>query len=122
MSDTHDPTQVAEDAVASGEAVAVPSVGGLVNGAAAILLQGTSLARAGVGLGAETARIAAGRSDVAPARGDWRFKDPTWSGNPLYKRIAQTYLAACNAIDNVIDDMDASGDWHRTERARFVMG
>jgi hypothetical protein len=46
-------------------------------GAAALLLQGTAMARASVTLGAELVRIVLGRSDVCPERGDWRFKDPT---------------------------------------------
>ncbi|MBC7633891.1 MAG: hypothetical protein H7290_20950 [Flavobacterium sp.] len=34
----------------------------------------------------------------------------------------QTYLAACEAVDKVLDDMDGEGDRTRAERSRFVMG
>jgi polyhydroxyalkanoate synthase len=97
-------------------------MGGLADGVLGPLLHGTSVAKAAVTLGADVARIAIGRSDVAPAKGDWRFKDPTWSTNPVYKRIAQAYLAACGAVDRVVDDMERNGDWHRAERARFALG
>ena len=122
MQAPHDPSQVAEDAIAAADPVAIPSLGGIVDGVAGALLQGTSVAKAAVGLGAELTRIAIGRSDVVPARGDWRFKDATWSTNPVYKRIAQSYLATCGAVDKVLDDMESSGDWHRAERARFALG
>ena len=44
-------------------------------------------------LGGELAAAAVGRSTREPARNDWRFKDPTWTENPLYRRLAQSYLA-----------------------------
>src|SRR4051794_17231118 len=65
------------------------------------------LARRGAGLAAELARIAAGRSEVAPAKGDRRFKDPAWEGNPAFRRLAQAYLAAGRAVDAAVCDADA---------------
>jgi len=118
---TVDPSEVAEDAVASGEPVALPSLGGVVDGLAATALRGTAVARAAVSLSAENLRIALGRSDVAPERGDWRFRDETWSTNPAYKRVAQWYLAWCKAVETVLDDVEATTDRHRAERAKFVM-
>jgi len=111
-----------EDAVAAGDPVAALTLAGVADGLAAPLLDGTSLAEAGLSLGAELARIALGQSQVTPKRSDWRFKDPTWSGNPLYQRLAQTYLASCQAVDSVLEDVERSGARHRAERARFVMG
>ena len=35
--------------------------------------------RAGLGLSVEAVRIAIGHSTVAPAKGDHRFADPTWT-------------------------------------------
>lgn len=110
----------AADSVAAGDPTAIPSALGLLDGLSTVLLQGSAIGRACTGLGAELARIALGRSSVEPARGDWRFKDPTWSENPLYRRWAQAYLASCNAVDDVIEGMEV--DWHRTERARFLFG
>ncbi len=45
-------------------------------------------------LGRELGAIAAGRSEIAPAKGDKRFADPAWAGNPMLKRTMQAYLAA----------------------------
>ena len=95
---------------------------GLLGAAGDTLLQGRSVARAGVGLTMGLSRVALGRSEVAPARGDWRFKDPTWTTNPLYKRVAQGYLAACEAVEQILYDMQAANDTHRADRARFAMG
>lgn len=68
-----------------GEAVGIPSLRHAVNGLAAALTQGTAVAREVGRLGAELARIAWGRSDVAPARGDRRFADPVWTSNPAFR-------------------------------------
>ena len=122
MSAAHDPSEVAIDAVAAADPTSLPSLAGLADGIAAILLQGSAVGQAGVGLGAELARIILGRSEVSPHRSDWRFKDPTWSSNPVYKRLAQSYLATCVAVDKVVDHLDASGKGHRADRARFAMG
>ena len=122
MVDTQDPTSIAEDAVASGDAVAVPTLVGLVDGLAATLLRGTAVAKASVSLSAEAVRIALGRSEVAPERGDWRFKDPTWSENPLVQArwLSSTWRGArpstaCSTTSSTTTDR------HRAERARFVM-
>ena len=42
--------------------------------------------------------IVTGKSDIAPDARDWRFKDEAWTKNPAYKRLAQAYLAAANAV------------------------
>ena len=70
-------------------------------------------------LGRELATIAAGRSDVAPARGDKRFVDPAWRGNPLLKRTMQAYLAASTTVDQLFSD--AHLDWRDAESIRFVL-
>jgi polyhydroxyalkanoate synthase subunit PhaC len=122
VSAVEDLDQVSPDAIAGGDATGIPSPLGLLRGIGAPLLRGSSVARASVGLGAEVVRIALGRSGVEAARNDWRFKDPTWSTNPIYKRVAQTYLAACAAVDGVLGDMEAEGDPRRTAQSRFAMG
>ena len=122
MSHDHDPSPAAADALGAGEPTSVPSALGLVEGAASALLHGSAVARAGVGLGAELARIALGRSQISPARGDWRFKDPTWTENPVFRRVGQSYLAACEAVDQVLDDMQERGEGSRADRARFALG
>ncbi|MDN5855449.1 MAG: alpha/beta fold hydrolase [Actinomycetia bacterium] len=74
---------------------------------------------AGVRLAGEFARVAVGRSEVGPAKGDRRFADPTWTENPGYRRLMQAYLATCGALDEVVEGIDMA-DWRDRERARFV--
>jgi polyhydroxyalkanoate synthase len=76
------------------------------------------LGREGAGLAAELAKIAIGRSHVEPARGDGRFKDPTWRENPAYRRVGQAYLASSRALHRVVDDAEL--DWRNAERARLA--
>jgi polyhydroxyalkanoate synthase subunit PhaC len=74
--------------------------------------------RAGT-LGKELAAIAAGRSDIAPKKGDKRFADPAWAGNPFLRRTMQAYLAANKTVDQLFSD--ARLDWRDAERMRFVL-
>jgi poly[(R)-3-hydroxyalkanoate] polymerase subunit PhaC len=41
------------------------------------------------GLGIELGRVAAGRSERRPAKGDRRFADPAWEGNWLLRRLGR---------------------------------
>src|SRR6201991_1221122 len=70
-------------------------------------------------LGRELVSIAEGRSDVAPAKGDKRFADPAWRGNPLLRRTMQAYLATNDTVNQLFSD--ASLDWRDAERIRFVL-
>ena len=70
-------------------------------------------------LGRELVTIAAGRSDVAPAKGDKRFTDPAWQGNPLLKRTMQAFLASTTTVDQLCSD--AHLDWRDAESIRFVL-
>jgi class II poly(R)-hydroxyalkanoic acid synthase len=72
-----------------------------------------------IGLGAELGRIAVGRSEVAPEKGDRRFKDPAWESNPAYKRLGQSYLAAGKTVDHLISEADL--DWRTERRVRFAV-
>ena len=113
----------ADMALGAAEAVAIPTPGSLVGGLAASLGQGRSVAREVVRLGVEVAKIAGGRSSVAPALSDRRFADPAWTENPMYRRLAQFYLAWAAGMGRVTDDLDtADSDWHTVERARFATG
>ena len=70
-------------------------------------------------LGRELGAIAAGRSEIAPAKGDKRFADPAWVSNPILKRTMQGYLAANKTVDQLFSD--ARLDWRDAERMRFVL-
>ena len=63
-------------------------------------------------LAAELGRVAAGRSELTPARGDRRFTDPAWD-NWVFRRFLQSYLAVGSTVDDLVSD--ARVDW-RTER------
>ena len=69
-------------------------------------------------LGSELARVAAGDSERAPARGDRRFADEAWQKNWLLRRVMQGYLTVGEAVDGVISD--AQLDWQTERHARFA--
>ena len=64
--------------------------------------------------------MAAGRSELAPAKGDRRFADPAWESNWLFRRLLQGYLAVGETVDGVISD--AQVDWRAERRARLAAG
>src|SRR5258707_2063542 len=64
---------------------------------------GVVASRAGT-LGRELGAVVAGRSEIAPAKGDKRFADPAWVGNPILKRTMQAYLAANAVVDQLFSD------------------
>jgi polyhydroxyalkanoate synthase subunit PhaC len=70
-------------------------------------------------LGAELARIAGGRSEVAPDRRDRRFADSAWAQNPVLHRAMQAYLATSQSAERVLAGADL--DWRDAERLRFVL-
>ncbi len=81
--------------------------------------QPRTVAARAAGLGRELISVAEGRSDLAPAKGDRRFADPAWRGNPLLRRAMQAYLATNNTVDQLFSD--AALDWRDGERIRFVL-
>lgn len=60
-----------------------------------------------------------GRSDLAPAKGDRRFADPTWSENLLYQRGLQTYLTVCQNLESWITDV--MDDPYDADRSRYLV-
>ena len=81
--------------------------------------QPRALMEAGLNLGREIGSIVMGSSDVAPEPGDRRFADEAWSENPLYRRLAQSYVAWSNSLDSWLDGSGLDGI--EKERARFVL-
>jgi polyhydroxyalkanoate synthase len=77
-----------------------------------------SLARRAVGLGSEIARVATGRSEQAPAKGDRRFTDQAWQKNWLLRRVMQGYLAIGDTVDGAITDADLG--WQDERQARLA--
>jgi polyhydroxyalkanoate synthase len=67
----------------------------------------------------EYGRIATGAAVVTPPRGDRRFTDPAWTGNPLLHRVVQAYLATARTAESAL--ADANLDWRNEHRARFLL-
>jgi polyhydroxyalkanoate synthase len=67
----------------------------------------------------DLARIASGRSELAPTAQDKRFADSAWKESLPYRALAQAWLAWGRALNRFIDE---SGMEKRdAERARFVV-
>ena len=107
------------DAVEGGELVGRIRLGDAARSLWSVARNSGRLERRGASLAAEGARILAGRSTVAPANGDWRFRDPTWQDNPAYRRLMQIYLAWSTELTQIVEDADV--EWHDKERARFAV-
>ena len=69
------------------------------------------------GLNQELVKIGLGRSEVAPEKGDKRFADPAWQGNPLFKATMQSYLTWGAGLERYVDRLDLPGK--ATARLRF---
>jgi poly[(R)-3-hydroxyalkanoate] polymerase subunit PhaC len=113
-------TGEAAQSIGGGEAAGIPSLGQAASGLAVALSQRAAVAREATRLGVELIRIARGRSDVAPAKGDRRFTDPAWTSNPVFRMIGQSYLASAQALDRVVDAMGEGASGTRAEQARFA--
>src|SRR3982074_2813593 len=82
--------------------------------------QPRTVASRAASLGRELVAIAEGRSEVAPGKGDKRFADAAWRGNPFLHRTMQAYLAANNAVDQLFSD--ANPDWGGGQRNPVALG
>lgn len=111
-------TDAAGDAVAGAEAIGIPTARDMVTTAVKTALHSRGAVRRGAGLGAESMKILAGRSSVAPDPKDWRFKDSTWHDNPVFRRVMQLYLASASEIEELVGD--ANLEWRDAERAQFL--
>ena len=111
----------AEESIAGGEDVDLPRGMEAWSALAGAFGQGRVVARTAARLGVELAKIAVGRSAVAPVKTDRRFADPAWSTNPLYHRIEQTYLASGDALGQIVDEWRrAIDDPRRAQMASFA--
>ncbi len=108
-------TEAAVDQGVVGQFVKPKAVAKTVGGLA---LHPARVARRTAGFGAELARIAAGGSEIAPAKGDRRFADRGWQENWLLHRLLQAYLAGVDTVDGLISDAEL--DWRSERQARLV--
>ena len=89
-----------------------------VKAAARLAVRPDRVVSRGVGVTAEAAKVWAGRSEIAPPKGDRRFKEPAWESNPAFSRLGQLYLLWGKTVDGLIDDADL--DWNDERRLRFA--
>src|SRR5262249_38703816 len=66
----------------------------------------------------EQAKVLAGASTVLPDAKDHRFSDPWWD-NPLWRRVAQMYLATDQTLQGSVDKFGLEPK--SAARARFVL-
>jgi polyhydroxyalkanoate synthase len=98
----------------------LPSAGVALRCTSALAKRPGTVARRAGSLVTEIGKIIAGRSDVAPQRGDKRFTEPAWTVNPLLRLTMQSYLATTATAYQLV--LDADLEWADNERARFNLG
>ncbi|HEY2436189.1 MAG TPA: alpha/beta fold hydrolase, partial [Solirubrobacteraceae bacterium] len=106
------------DAVEAGELVGGFSPSAAMRSLWTAAHRSPGLGRRAAALAAETAKILVGSDGVAPKKGDWRFRDDAWRDNPAYRRVMQSYLAGCEALEGAVESADIG--WRDKERARFA--
>src|ERR1700677_2356219 len=74
----------------------------------------SALPRRVAGLGVELAKVAVGKSSVAPDPKDWRFENRACKENPLFHRLCQSYLAWTKMALDLVDD--AQLGWRSAHR------
>jgi polyhydroxyalkanoate synthase len=96
----------------------VPPAGTALRFGSALARQPGTVASRARELVGELAKVAAGKSELAPGKKDKRFTDPAWSGNPLLRRAMQAHFATARTAWELIGDADL--DWRDDERIRFT--
>jgi polyhydroxyalkanoate synthase subunit PhaC len=86
---------------------------------ARLALQPRTLSRQYVRLLLDSARIVAGRSELAATPGDRRFADPAWADNAVFRRLLQSYLALCGTLDRCVEEANLGAV--AAGRARFAV-
>jgi polyhydroxyalkanoate synthase len=67
----------------------------------------------------ELGRIALGRSQVAPEKGDRRFADPAWSEHPGFRRTMQSYLLLASTLQKLVEDAEL--DLKSEQQVRYLL-
>jgi polyhydroxyalkanoate synthase len=116
---TADPdlTGRAAEAADGGEPIGAIKLHSLAGSALRALARPDTVRR-GAQLTREAGRIVRGSSEIAPEKGDWRFRDPAWREHPGYRRLMQLYLAWCEQATGLVEEADLK--WRDAERARFL--
>ncbi|MEO9137568.1 MAG: alpha/beta fold hydrolase [Jatrophihabitans sp.] len=83
-----------------------------------LLVHPRAVGRRAAGAARELGKVVTGFSAVAPNPKDRRFTEVAWSGNPVLKRVLQSYLVAGDAARGLVTDADLA--WRDRERMTFV--
>src|SRR5262249_38420935 len=67
----------------------------------------------------DVVNVLLGRTDARPEPRDARFADATWHDNPLFRRLAQSYVVVSDAGTRLVDQADV--DWQARSRGRFAV-
>jgi polyhydroxyalkanoate synthase subunit PhaC len=111
--------QLGAEGAAWTQPVAIPGAAAVLSAVAGTVTQGRAVAREAARLARELLRISVSSSSVAPAKGDWRFADPTWTENPVYRRIGLAYLSFAGSMDRLVEEAEKSG--RDPDQARFAV-
>jgi polyhydroxyalkanoate synthase len=111
-------TAAALGAVEGAEAIGVPRLRELWDAGVKTAMHTRGASRRGAQFAAEAVKVVGGRSSIQSDPKDWRFRDPTWTDNPVYRRIMQLYLAAVGEFEGLVADADL--EWRDKERAAFL--
>jgi len=74
-----------------------------------------------ISLSSEFARIITGQSTIQPDKEDYRFSDPAWSNNPIYKASMQTYLAWRQHLYQLLETASVNEQDHAQARAAIKL-
>ncbi len=126
MSENESDSTAAEEAAIDNANVLNPVIGlsaaDLAKAGASIIGQAIKRPLAGVeqtaNLLVENVRILAGTSELAPHPKDRRFADQAFADQPVYRRVAQSWLALERGLRNWVDAAEFEDE--DQERARFV--
>lgn len=80
----------------------------------------SAMIKAAVGLVQQAPGLLIGGDDLTIPPKDFRFRDPTFTDNPFYRRLAAGYVAWERQMMGLADN-DAV-DWRTRERARLLLG
>lgn len=109
-----------QSAVSGGEVVGIPTLAQSVRALAGVLAPRPAVVAEARQLPGGLVRILSGRSEIEP-KDDRRFADPAWTENPVFRRLAQAYLAGGSAVTRLVDEQEEAGmDARALERARFA--
>lgn len=92
-------------------------------GAIALLLRETAsdpqrVMKHAQGIGQDMIKIMTGKSELAPAPTDKRFRDPAWQYNPFFRAGVQYYLAVQKGMRGWLDELQL--DELERDRANFI--